>query len=393
MKKLLLLCGIVLILSGCAVKGDFKLSINKDKTVDFGITIAYDDELIETLMSMNSSEEASEEIEYTDEQKWEFVDTLFEDDDNSSPESSGFVGERYQEEDYKGYTYTKNVGDIDSITADEADFDATNNYLDISESKLFIKNGNNYVSKIVFTPAEETDGYQIDSNITFTVTLPNKPISHNADSVSEDGKTLTWNLTTNSQQAIDFEFSFLNLPLIIAISGVCLLVIIVVIVLVVKGKKRSKTPVSKTNEVNAETVSTPINLEQINQVTSIENNQLSSETNEVKSVDLNQKITSQANVQTFQQQENTVSNLPEDLNQVNLSTSVNVNSTPNAIQANVDATPSATVQTSDNLENVTMQNPKMPDQSFLNSSNTKSVEKSTAPTVEDLLNSMPKRDN
>ena len=393
MKKLLLLCGIVLILSGCAVKGDFKLSINKDKTVDFGITIAYDDELIETLMSMNSSEEASEEIEYTDEQKWEFVDTLFEDDDNSSPESSGFVGERYQEEDYKGYTYTKNVGDIDSITADEADFDVTNNYLDISESKLFIKNGNNYVSKIVFTPAEETDGYQIDSNITFTVTLPNKPISHNADSVSEDGKTLTWNLTTNSQQAIDFEFSFLNLPLIIAISGVCLLVIIVVIVLVVKGKKRSKTPVSKTNEVNAETVSTPTNLEQINQVTSIENNQLSSETSEAKPVDLNQEINPQVNIQTFQQQENTFSNSTEDLNQVNSPTPVNVNSTPNAIQANVDATPSATVQTSDNLENVTMQNPKMPDQSFLNSSNTKSVEKSTAPTVEDLLNSMPKRDN
>ena len=426
MKKLLLLCGVALILSGCAVKGDFELGISSNKNVDFGMTIAYDDELIETLMSMGSIDETSEETEYTDEQKWEFIDTLFVSEDGSTPESLGFTGERYQEEDYKGYTYTKNVGNIDSITADDASFNLTNDCLEISESKLFAKNGDNYVSKITFTPAEETEGYQIESDITFTVTLPNKPISHNADSVSEDGKTLTWELTTNSQETIDFEFNFSSFPLIPVIIGAAalLIIIIVVIVIVAKSKKGPKNPESQINEVKTETVSTPANVEPTNQVTTpVENNQATSEISEVKPMDLNQEPKQEVNVQPLErpvQPVNPVQNVTEvkpvsptgGLNQVNptvqaikeepVSQPINMNNTPNVAQANVSnpqpvspqVKPEPTVQTNSNLESVTIQNPKVPDQSFLNSSsNAEPVEKSTAPTVEDLLNSTPKRDN
>ena len=426
MKKLLLLCGVALILSGCAVKGNFELGISSDKNVDFGMTIAYDDELIEVLMSMGSTDATSEVTEYTDEQKWEFVDTLFVSEDGSSPESLGFTGERYQEEDYKGYTYTKNDGNIDSITADDASFNLTNDYLEISESKLFAKNGDNYVSKITFTPAEETEGYQIESNITFTVTLPNKSISHNADSVSEDGKTLTWELTTNSQETIDFEFNFSSFPLIPVIIGaaVLLVIIIVVIVIVIKGKKGPKNSEPQTNEVKTETVSTQTNVESTNPVTTpVENNQATSEINEVKPMDLNQEPKQEVNVQPLErpvQPVNPAQNVTEvkpvsptgGLNQVNptvqaikeepVSQPINMNNTPNVAQANVSnpqpvspqVKPEPTVQTNSNLESVTTQNPKVPDQSFLNSSsNAEPVEKSTAPTVEDLLNSTPKRDN
>ena len=375
---------------------------------------------------MGSTDETFEVTEYTDEQKWEFVDTLFVSEDGSSPESLGFTGERYQEEDYKGYTYTKNVGDIDSITADDASFNLTSDYLEISESKLFAKNGDNYVSKITFTPAEETEGYQIESNITFTVTLPNKPISHNADSVSEDGKTLTWELTTNSQETIDFEFNFSSFPLIPVIIGAAalLIIIIVVIVIVAKSKKGPKNPESQTNEVKTETVSTPANVEPTNQVTTpVENNQATSEINEVKPMDLNQEPKQEVNVQPLErpvQPVNPVQNVTEvkpvsptgGLNQVNptvqaikeepVSQPINMNNTPNVAQANVSnpqpvspqVKPEPTVQTNSNLESVTIQNPKVPDQSFLNSSsNAEPVEKSTVPTVEDLLNSTPKRDN
>lgn len=426
MKKLLLLCGVALILSGCAAKGNFELGISSDKNVDFGMTIAYDDELIEVLMSMGSTDATSEVTEYTDEQKWEFVDTLFVSEDGSSPESLGFTGERYQEEDYKGYTYTKNVGNIDSITADDASFNLISDYLEISESKLFAKNGDNYVSKITFTSAEETEGYQIESNITFTVTLPNKPISHNADSVSEDGKTLTWELTTNSPETIDFEFNFSSFPLIPVIIGAAalLIIIIVVIVIVAKGKKGPKNPESQTNEVKTENISTPANVEPTNPVTTpVENNQATSEINEVKPMDLNQEPKQEVNVQPLEkpvQPVNPVQNVTEvkpvsptgGLNQVNptvqaikeepVSQPINMNNTPNVAQANVSnpqpvspqVKPEPTVQTNSNLESVTTQNPKVPDQSFLNSSsNAESVEKSTAPTVEDLLNSTPKRDN
>ena len=420
MKKLLLLCGVALILSGCAIKGDFKLGINSDKNVDFGITLAYDDELIEALMSMGSTDETSEVTEYTDEQKWEFVDTLFVSEDGSSPESLGFTGERYQEEDYKGYTYTKNVGDIDSITADDASFNLTSDYLEISESKLFAKNGDNYVSKITFTPAEETEGYQIESNITFTVTLPNKPISHNADSVSEDGKTLTWELTTNSQETIDFEFNFSSFPLIPVIIGaaVLLVIIIVVIVIVIKGKKGPKNPEPQTNEVKTETVSTPTNVEPTNPVTTpVENDQAINEANEVKPMDLNQEPKQEVNVQPLDKPVNPTQNITEvepvspmgELNQVNPTVqttkeepvsqpaninNVNVAQTSNPQPVSPQAKTESTVQISNNLESMTIENPKVPDQSFFNpSSNAEPVEKSTAPTVEDLLNSTPKRDN
>ena len=426
MKKLLLLCGVALILSGCAVKGDFELGISSDKNVDFGMTIAYDDELIEALMSMGSIDETSEETEYTDEQKWEFVENLFVSEDGSTPESLGFTGERYQEEDYKGYTYTKNVGNIDSITADDASFNLTNDYLEISESKLFAKNGDNYVSKITFTPAEETEGYQIESDITFTVTLPNKPISHNADSVSKDGKTLTWELTTNSQETIDFEFNFSSFPLIPVIIGaaVLLVIIIVVIVIVIKGKKGPKNSEPQTNEVKTETVSTQTNVEPTNPVTTpVENDQTINEINEVKPMDLNQESKQEVNDQNLEKPAQPVNpssnvtevkpvNPTEASNQVNptvqttkeepVSQPINMNNTPNVVQANVSnpqpvspqVKPEPTVQTNSNLESVTIQNPKVPDQSFLNSSsNAEPVEKSTAPTVEDLLNSTPKRDN
>ena len=420
MKKLLLLCGVALILSGCAVKGDFELGISSDKNVDFGMTIAYDDELIETFMSMGSIDETSEETEYTDEQKWEFVENLFVSEDGSTPESLGFTGERYQEEDYKGYTYTKNVGNIDSITADDASFNLTNDYLEISESKLFAKNGDNYVSKITFTPAEETEGYQIESDITFTVTLPNKPISHNANSVSEDGKTLTWELTTNSQETIDFEFNFSSFPLIPVIIGaaVLLIIIIVVIVIVIKGKKGPKNSEPQTNEVKTETVSTPTNVESTNPVTTpVENDQAINEANEVKPMDLNQEPKQEVNVQPLDKPVNPTQNITEvepvspmgELNQVNptvqttkeepVSQSANINNvnvaqTSNPQPVSSQAKTESTVQTSNNLESMTIENPKVPDQSFFNpSSNAEPVEKSTAPTVEDLLNSTPKRDN
>ena len=89
------------------------------------------------------------------------------------------------------------------------------------------------------TSNEETEGYDINSDIKFIVTLPNKPISHNATTVSEDGKTLTWDLADKDTQNIQFEFSLIN-PLLIygIIGGAVLLLIIIIILIVVKIKKK-----------------------------------------------------------------------------------------------------------------------------------------------------------
>lgn len=54
--------------------------------------------------------------------------------------------------------------------------------------------------------------FDIKQYLTFTyeTTLPNKSITHNATKVSTDGKTLTWEFSTQSKNDINYEFSFNN---------------------------------------------------------------------------------------------------------------------------------------------------------------------------------------
>ena len=49
---------------------------------------------------------------------------------------------------------------------------------------------------------------QISQIYTFSLTLPKASISNNATTVSEDGKTLTWNLVSGNISTIEFEFEF-----------------------------------------------------------------------------------------------------------------------------------------------------------------------------------------
>lgn len=48
--------------------------------------------------------------------------------------------------------------------------------------------------------------YQSYFDSEYKVTLPEKPISSNATSVSEDGKTLTWKMTYRKKNSVQYEF-------------------------------------------------------------------------------------------------------------------------------------------------------------------------------------------
>ena len=191
------------------------------------------------------------------------------------------------------------------------------------------------------------------------MTLPNKPISHNADSVSSDGKTLTWNLSMTSQKAIEFEFNFNSFPLIPVIIGAAILLIIIIIIIVIKGKKGPKT-VLETNIEPQTTANEPVSEILVQPVTPT----LETMVNQAATLTPSQDITP------------TINEVSEPQQALNSS---NASSAPNQ---------------ETNLESSIMQDPKTPDQSFLNSSsNTNKVAQSTALSVEDLLNSTPKRDN
>ncbi len=77
---------------------------------------------------------------------------------------------------------------------------------------------------------------------TYTVNLPSAALSNNASSVENDGKTLKWNLSTEGDSEINFEFELYNMTNIYIICGavVALIAIIVVVIIVISKNKKKK---------------------------------------------------------------------------------------------------------------------------------------------------------
>ena len=77
-------------------------------------------------------------------------------------------------------------------------------------------------------------------DLSFNVTLPYGAVSNNATTVSKDGKTLTWTLTTQDASAIEFEFELYNMTTIYICVGVLAAIIILVVIIFVKKRNNKK---------------------------------------------------------------------------------------------------------------------------------------------------------
>ncbi len=215
MKKIVKLLALVamlcLLLVGCGMKMEIGLRVNPDKTVEMTVLSAMDDELIEAYLSMEESGdgEGSGEREYTDEEKWAFLESS-----NTVTMSGEEVEkERYDDGTYKGYRTIRKADDIDTLSVEgdtvEVDWES------ISESdKIFAKNGDTYMMHLTLNESGEiadAKAYSeqgIDMQVDFTITLPNPAETHNATSVSEDGLTYTWNMLTS--ESVDISFKLTN---------------------------------------------------------------------------------------------------------------------------------------------------------------------------------------
>ena len=267
-RQILMLALVPLLVAGCSMKVDYGFVISPDKDVTVSITYAYDKEFVDGMIStQNMGEETTEEVEITDEQRWEYVEKSIKEDSSSSLEE-GATKKKYNKDGWYGYIYTKKAGTIDNLTKDKAD--EKNNIFgnDFLTNPAFIKKGDKYISNMTIKNKEgsmdsinQAKNYGAVFDLTMTIELPTKAISNNADKVSADGKTLTWNLT--EEKDIDFEFEFKkdkketsstddkeNLPLALIIgiaAGVSILlllalvIVIIVIVVVLKKKKTNKT--------------------------------------------------------------------------------------------------------------------------------------------------------
>ena len=119
-------------------------------------------------------------------------------------------------------------------------------------------------------------------DLSLVVNLPNKPISHNATNVSNDGKSLTWNLATQ-QEDVELTFALYNLSnIFVCVLGVIVVVVGVVIVIAKSGKNKNgsnnqvinneqNANMNNTNEVNNTNNEQNANMNNSNEVNNTNN--------------------------------------------------------------------------------------------------------------------------
>lgn len=237
LKTIILICTFALFLSGCEMKEEYSIVISKDKSMNMNVLVAFDEELINGMLSMQ--EDAKEE--YTEEEKWNFIEEMITDGNTNAKK------ERYQEGNFKGFKIKSDIPNIDSISGKKANASLKDSS-DVENSILFEKNEDQYklVLKKEFDESIEEAiklNYQSFMNFKFVVTLPDKPISHNANEVSEDGKTLTWNLFDQTEENIEVEFALKdNNQFLIVLGSVGIVAFFVILGMIAlfmkrKGKK------------------------------------------------------------------------------------------------------------------------------------------------------------
>lgn len=286
MKKLrnvVILLVITLLLTGC-VKYNVNMEIRKDKSMNF-----------EMIYAMNSSLLQGKDV--------------FDEKELKEIKDKGFKVEKYDKDNMKGFTISREIKNIDYISSSDAKEYSLSAITKKGDQKVFkVKKGlfkNKYTANLKFDSSdskmsngnsnsqfrEETDDDDllIDSkdddsdldldldtddsdldldtddsdldldtddyssmmsgmDMSINVKLPYKALSNNATEVTNDGKDLKWNLTTSGAQSIDFEFELYNMTTIyICIAlGVVLLVGVIVLIVVLVSKGKKKQPVVAT---------------------------------------------------------------------------------------------------------------------------------------------------
>ena len=212
--------------------------------------------------NITMGEETAEDTRLTDEEKWNILENAF---DTEYFEGLGYVVERYEEDNLMGYKISKEFEDIEQVTYSDlllgfsASITMDNGEL-VGENtipNLVTKQDNiykiSYISEVNENSANSDNSIMSgvgEHNTSIILTLPNKPISHNATSVSEDGKTLTWNVSDDNFEGIEVEFSLTDNLIIYIIAGVITLLVLIIIILVVRKmmNKKKKDNSNKTDD-------------------------------------------------------------------------------------------------------------------------------------------------
>lgn len=229
-----LIVGLFLILlTGCS-SYDMSMSINRNKSMDLSINIV-----------STSKEEISK-----------YIDSLKE-----KYEVNDFKVEEFTRDNNYGIRITKHYDNIDNNSfAERTDkFDLlylyNNDYDKSIETKIFnVDKGfasNRYAANF-FVDLTNKDTDLSNTKVTFVVYLPKGSVSNNASSVSEDGNTLTWNITNKGRTDIEFVFelgSYDTIYFIVAIFIAIFLVFSIISTILSKSGDVSSSDVDRDLEI------------------------------------------------------------------------------------------------------------------------------------------------
>ena len=231
--KYLIVALFLILLTGCS-SYDMSMSINKNKSMDLSINIV-----------STSKEEISK-----------YVDSLKE-----KYESNDFKVEEFTRDNNYGIRITKHYDNIDNNSfAERTDkFDLlylyNNDYDKSIETKIFNVDkcfaSNRYAANF-FVDLTNKDTDLSNTKVTFVVYLPKGNVSNNASSVSEDGNTLTWNITNNGRTDIEFVFelgSYDTIYFIVAIFIAIFLVFSIISAILSKSGDASSSDVDRDLEI------------------------------------------------------------------------------------------------------------------------------------------------
>lgn len=231
--KLLALAFVMLLFAGC-VRYDVDMTINNDKSMDLKITTAMADS-VKSYMGEQASDGEKEKNEL---------------------KSKGLDVEDYAQDGYTGYTVKKHYNNIDDLSSTEdvtanigaeGDveklFKVTKGFFGTTYKATFkSEDADSYSTQMAsYKDNESYKEYMKGMEIKFIVNLPSKAKSSNATNVTNNGKTLEWDLMTTPN--VEFEFEMTNTSnLIIVIGGACAVagIIICVVAVVIKKKKANK---------------------------------------------------------------------------------------------------------------------------------------------------------
>ncbi len=195
--KILTIFLVVVFLCSCSVKNDNSITISKDGKVSYTILIGIDKQLIASLKNNNVLYDDTN-VNISDYVSANIKDGYLD----------GFKKEKYSDNEYIGNKYTYIYDNIDNITSsiESKVYINDDENTELLGKDLFSKNDDVYSANLVYSLLDKDDYNEVSFLNTFSVNLPRRNISNNADKVINNGKTLIWNIRNGEERNIKFSF-------------------------------------------------------------------------------------------------------------------------------------------------------------------------------------------